>query len=261
MGPLEHSILFGTVCAWLGTLAFVTFPNRLFGWSIAILAIVGLWFSQARGAWVGYTMAFGLSGYYVMTKQFSGRWKVIGLSAGVVVGAIFLFSGSPIATLMKLGGMSPSAAWARQAIWASAAPLVAQSPIFGIGSSWDWQATGVWTGASVDAFWLENSMVYGIPCTLFVFLTMVSPFWRGPIDNSPYLSPEERRLSVALGIVTFTAVFAGFIVHFWGACWILLGAFPAIRANLADAARLRHRAAQELKRDRRVGNHLFALGS
>jgi hypothetical protein len=53
-------------------------------------------------------------------------------------------------------------------------------------------------------------------------------------------------LSVALGIVTTTAVLMGFIVHFWGVCWILIGAFPAIRANLAEAATLRHRAAQAL---------------
>jgi hypothetical protein len=75
---------------------------------------------------------------------------------------------------------------------------------------------------------------------------MISPFWHGKLDSSPYLSPEEKRLSVALGIVTTTAVFLGFIVHFWGVCWILLGAFAGIRANLVEAVTLRYRAAREL---------------
>ena len=251
-GPLEHSILFGCVCAWFGTLAFFTFPYRLFGWSIAVFALVGLWFSEARGAWVAYIMAVGLSGYYAFTRRFPVRWRLIGLAASAAVAAIFFLSGSPIATLMKLGGLSPAAAYYRQAIWAAAGPLVAHSPLFGIGSSWDWQASSDLYGPSVDAFWLQNSMTYGIPGSLLIFLTMVSPFWRGHLDNSPYLSSEEKRMSVALGIVTVTAVFMGFIVHFWGVSYILIGAFPAIRANLAEAATLRHRAAQALNGHRRV---------
>jgi O-Antigen ligase len=252
MGPLEHSILFGCVCAWFGTLAFFTFPHRLFGWSIAAFALVGLWYSQARGAWVAYLLAFGLSGYYVFTRDFPMRWRLIGSAAAAAVIAIFLFSGSPIATLMKIAGLSPEAAWYREGIWHAAGPLVRQSPLFGIGSSWDWQASGDLFGPSVDAFWLQNTMTYGIPSTLLVFLTMVGSFWRGPIDNSPYLSVEEKRLSVALGIVITTAVLMGFIVHFWGICWILVGAFPAIRANLAEAATLRHQALQRLNGRRRV---------
>ena len=72
---------------------------------------------------------------------------------------------------------------------------------------------------------------------------MVSAFWLGPIDRSRYLSGEERRLSLALGIVITTAVALGFTVHFWGACWILLGAFAGMRANLAEVAILRRRNA------------------
>jgi O-antigen ligase len=143
---------------------------------------------------------------------------------------------------MRLGGLSPEAAYYRQAIWAAAGPMVLHSPLFGIGSAWDWQSSSDLFGPSVDAFWLQNSMTYGIPATLFVFLTMVSPFWRKPLDKSPLLTSEERRLSVALGIVIVTAIFLGFIVHFWGACWILLGIFPAIRANLVEAARSASRA-------------------
>lgn len=190
-GPLEHSILFGCVCAWFGTLAFFTFRS-LFGWSIAVFALVGLWFSQARGAWVAYMMAVGLSGYYAFAKTFPMRWRLIGSAAGVTVVAVFLFSGSPISTLMRLGGLSPEAAYYRQAIWIAAVPLVEHSPLFGIGTSWDWQASNDLYGPSVDAFWLRNSMTYGIPGTLLIFLTMASPFWRGPLDKSPFLSPEEK---------------------------------------------------------------------
>jgi hypothetical protein len=237
MGPMEHSILFGCVCAWFGTIAFFVYPNRPFGWTIAILAAIGLWFSEARGAWLAYIIAFGICGYYQLTTGFRLRWKILGLVVAIVVISVFSISGAPIATLMRLGGLSPEAAYYRQAIWAAASPFVLHSPLVGIGSTWDWESSSDLFGSSVDAFWLQNSMTYGIPATIFALLTMVSPFWHKPLDTSPLLTREERRLSVALGIVTVTAIFLGFIVHFWGACWILLGIFPAVRASLFQATR------------------------
>lgn len=245
MGPFEHSILFGAVCSWFGFLALCVFPFRLFGWIIAGIALTGLWITQARAPLLGYFIACALALFYVFTRGFVARWKVLGLLVAVVLTAVFSFSGSPIATLMKLGGISPEAAWYRQAIWDTAVPIVAQSPILGIGitEDWDWQANSALVGTSVDAFWLRAAMMYGIPGAVLIFLTMASASWLGPVDRSPYLSPSERRLSLALGIVTTIVIFLGFTVHYWGACWILSGIFPAMRANLAEAAILGQRAA------------------
>lgn len=243
MGPLEHSILFGTVCAWCGALALFTFPGRLLRWTVTMTTIVGLWFSQSRGPLLAFVIACAMAALYASTRQFTARWKVLGLLVAFVVTIIFIFSGSPIATLMRVGGLSPEAAWYRQAIWNAALPLVWDSPLFGIGltEDWDWQVNGALIGTSVDAFWLRSAMMFGIPGSIFIFLTMAGAFWLGPIDNADNLSREERLLSVALGLVVAVAMFLGFTVHFWGACWILLGAFPGIRANLAECAILRHR--------------------
>jgi hypothetical protein len=49
---------------------------------------------------------------------------------------------------------------------------------------------------------------------------------------------------VALGIVIVTIVFLGFMVHFWGICFILIAVFAGMRANLAETAVLRDRAAE-----------------
>jgi hypothetical protein len=48
---------------------------------------------------------------------------------------------------------------------------------------------------------------------------------------------------MALGFVIATIVYIGFTVHLFGACAILIGIFPGMRANLAEAAILRARAA------------------
>jgi O-Antigen ligase len=246
MGPLEHSILFGAVCVWLGALALVTFPSRLFGWSVAAIALIGVWFSQARAPLVGYVLACALGLYYIVTKRFTARWKVLGLLAAIGIIIVFAGSGSPIATLMRLALLSPEAAWYRQAIWQAGVPVVMNSPVFGIGmmADWGWESNGALVGGSVDAFWLANAMVFGVPGALLIFLTVAGAFWPGPIDRSHYLSLQEKRLSVALGIVMCTAVFLGFMVHFWGACLILIAALAGMRAHLAEAAILRQHAAR-----------------
>lgn len=244
MGPMEHSILFGAACAWFGTLALVTFPSRLFGKIVAGAALAGVVASQAKAPLLAYVIALGLAGLYAATQQFTARWRVVGCLVMGYIAFVFVFSGSPMATLLRFGGLDPEAGWYREAIWETAGPQVLHSPIFGLGltGSWDWQASGALVGGSVDAFWLASAMMFGIPGSLLVFLTMIGAFWRGPVDNSRCLSREEQRLSVALGIVAATTVFLGFTVHIWGTCWILLGAFAGMRANLAEAAILRRRA-------------------
>ncbi|WP_213287227.1 O-antigen ligase [Bradyrhizobium sp. sGM-13] len=246
MGPLEHSILFGAVCAWFGTMAFTAFRSQVFGWGIASIALIGVWFSQARSPLLGYLIGFALATFYGASPRFAARWKLVGLSVTALLLAVFTFSGSPVATLVRLSGVSPEAAWARQAIWNTAGPVVLGSPIVGIGlqGEWNWQAHGGLVSSSVDAFWLATAMSYGIPGSALILLTIASACGLGSIDKSPHLTPEEGRLSVALGIVITIIVFLGFMVHFWGICWILIAVFAGMRANLAETAVLRDRAAR-----------------
>ena len=246
MGPLEHSILFGAVCAWFGTLAFTTFRSQAFRWGIAGIALIGVWFSQARSPLLGYLIGFALAIFYAASPGFTARWKLVGLCVTVVLFTVFAFSSSPVATLVRLSGVSPEAAWARQAIWETAGPVVLGSPIFGIGltGDWDWQAHGALVSSSVDTFWLASAMAYGIPGSALILLTIAGACGLGSIDKSPHLTPEERRLSVALGIVLTIIIFLGFMVHFWGICWILIAIFTGMRANLAETAVLRDRAAR-----------------
>jgi hypothetical protein len=246
MGPLEHSILFGAVCAWFGTLAFTTFRSQVFGWGVASIALIGVLFSQARSPLLGYLIGFALAIFYAATPRFTARWKLVGLCVTALLVTVFTFSGNPVVTLVRLCGVSPEAAWYRQAIWQTGGPVVLGSPIFGIGSSgdWNWQAHGALVSGSVDAFWLANAMAYGIPGSALVLLTMVGACRLGSIDKSRHLTREEGRLSVALGIAMTIIVFLGFMVHYWGICWILIAVFAGVRANLAEAAVLRARAAR-----------------
>ncbi|MDA9528473.1 O-antigen ligase family protein [Bradyrhizobium sp. CCBAU 25338] len=255
MGPLEHSILFGAVCVWFGVLAFTTFKARAFGCLVAGIAFVGVYYSQAKGPMLGYIIGFGLAIFYAATPRFKARWKLVGLLVTAVLLTVFIVSSSPVATLVRLSGVSPESAWARQAIWDTGIPVVLGSPIFGIGlnGDWNWQANGALVSSSVDAFWLATAMTYGIPGSALVLATIVGSCWLGSIDKSYYLTPEEGRLAVALGITMTTLGFLGFIVHYWGICWILMAVFAGMRANLAESAILRERAARAAESQDAVG--------
>jgi len=243
MGPMEHSILFGLACAWFGALALCTFPRRLLGWAVAVVAFIGAFFSRSQGAMVSFVLVMALAVLYGATPRLTSRWKILGTIVACGVTFIFLFSGKPIATILRFAGVTPMTGWYREAIWEAATPLVAGSPLFGIGllDDWNWQAGGVLVGSSVDTMWLELAMNFGIPGSLFVFLTIVGAFWLGPIDRCRVLSPSEKRLSVALGFLTVISVLEGFMVHMWGICWVLLGVFAGIRASLAESAVARSR--------------------
>lgn len=244
MGPFEHSILFAAACSWFAILALSMFRLGPWGVSIQTISLVGIWFSQARGPLAAYVIGLGLTVYYAKTKRFAARWRVVGTTVAAWVAFVFLFSRSPVSTLLSFGGVDPSAGWYREAIWATAGPMVLNSPIFGIGSlagvGW-WENNPVLMGPTMDSLWLVCAFQYGIPGSVLVLLTLIGSVWLGPVDNAMSLSEGERSLSVALGIVMTLVGFLAFIVHMWGPCWVLLGVFPGIRANLAEVAIVRAR--------------------
>lgn len=241
MGPLEYSILFGTVCAWFGTLALGTFSSRPFAKAIGVAAFIGALASISSAPILAYFMGIGLIIFYRITKHFEGRWALLLWIVTSAVTLVFLVSRNPLATFTNYLTYDPASAWYREYTWETAIPVVTNSPLFGIGlydKSYDRQGLSP-LGMSVDATWLEIALTSGVPASLFTFLTLTGAFWWGKIDKSPFLSREEQRLSVALGIVATMAIFVGFTVDFWGSCWILLGVFPGIRAHLAEAATIR----------------------
>lgn len=242
MGPMEHSILFGVTCAWFGVLALGTFGSSPFGVFCTICTAVGVFLSQSRGPQAIYLISMLLLFYNYLLYKVKLRWRfLIGILI-CYIGFVFVYSNSPISTLLQFGGVDPEAGWYRTLIWMAAGPIVLASPFFGVGfGDWGWQNFGYLFGASVDAVWLQCALWFGLVGSFLLFVTVVGAFWLGPLDRSRCLSEQERRLSVALGIAVFVLIVMGFTVHYWGTTWILMGLFPGIRANLAEAALIRNR--------------------
>ena len=244
MGPIDHSILFGSLCAWVGIIAVTTFRVSRFTILFSLFQIVGCWYSESRAALAFYILGIGLVVYDAVMRQFAWRWTLMKSFFMLYLVTVFTFSRSPVSALLRSAGISPQAGWYRELIWGAVVPLVLGSPLFGLGlgdNDWDWRMFPGLVYGTVDALWLRDAMIFGIPGSILVFLTTISPYWTGSIDQSLHLSAEERGLGLSLGIVAFTTILLGFTVDYWGVCWIMLGVFPAIRAHLAEAAVLRAR--------------------
>ena len=84
-GPLEHSILFGTACAWFGTLALLTFRFSRFAIGVAIVALIGIFLSQSKGPLLAYAIGFGLTVFYFVARQVKARWKIVAAGVAVVL--------------------------------------------------------------------------------------------------------------------------------------------------------------------------------
>jgi hypothetical protein len=248
-GPLQHSILFGTVCAWFSTIAIGTFRKGLFAKLIAGILFFGIIICGSRAPLPAYAAGILLLVIDLAASWFRARWRVLGSFVALYLFVVFTFSGNPISTLLRYTGIDPEAAYYREVIWQTVGPMVMGSPAFGLGlyaqpSMFNTDLVGT----SVDSLWLETSMLIGIPGALLMFLTMVGAFWKGPVDKCPYLSKQEQQLSMALGFVIAAIVYIGFTVHLFGACAILIGIFPGMRANLAEAALLRANSALTTRR-------------
>jgi hypothetical protein len=243
MGPMDHSILFGSACAWAGIIAVFIFASWRVGISAACFVLVGLWFSQSRGPLIAVAVAISLMIYHAATQWLPSRGTILAVTAVLVGILLCVASGSPLATLTQVLGVGGETAWYREAIWSTAGSLVMHSPLFGLGpnSPWDWQSNPALSSGSVDAFWLKMAMDAGIVGSAMVFLAIVSAFWRGAVDKSSVLTAGERQLSRALALVVAAAVFLGFTVDFYGVTYSLLPMFAGVRASLAECAVVRRR--------------------
>jgi hypothetical protein len=121
-------------------------------------------------------------------------------------------------------------------------------PVSGYYRYWTWQMVGVavhdspWFGLgigpypedyeinhTIDSLWLILALRFGIPCAIFVALSMFGTgLWPSATRRA------EEKLSIALEIVTLMIVIIGFTTDFWGQTWVLTGLIVGTKAHLNE---------------------------
>jgi hypothetical protein len=179
-------------------------------------------------------LGLALIGYDRCLPQFPFRWTLL-LASGVV-GLLVIFSvtNSPISYINEHLIFDPSSGWYRVWEWQTAGAIVNQHPWVGIAFSWELIAEQAGIVNSIDSLWLYMALIYGYPGAILLGLSFVSSAWHSTSRHG--VSPEERKLGAALGILVFLVIFLGFTVHFWATIWILIGLLIGLRAHLSAIA-------------------------
>jgi hypothetical protein len=229
-GPLEHPILFGTVCA-IGLLVGVAIKIR---WKMFCIAACGLGLVISISSAPQQSALMGLA-FLVYSRVFvrlPHKWlllSVIPVGMGV---ALFLATPTPFGHLFEWFTLNPSTAYYRLYIWNSVGPAILENPFFTVlEGNYEYQG-------SVDSLWLALALSYGIPCGILTALSMVGCCSLPTGSPRARLSAEEERLGTVLGIIIFLIIFMSFTVDFWGPTWILVGLLVGVRAHLGEMGRL-----------------------
>ncbi len=164
-GPIEHPILFGII-AGIGLLFAVSVQIRLRTFCIAACGIgIVICFSSAPEQSV--LLGFGLLIYGRVMARLKVKWFLAMGGVATFALALFMATNRPFGALFDLATIDPQTAYYRLYIWNLVGPYVLQSPWFGVYmDNMEYQG-------SVDSLWLVLSLLYGIPCSILVGLSMI----------------------------------------------------------------------------------------
>jgi hypothetical protein len=232
---LEHPILLGTACL-VGLLMATTMRGGLRQFMLAGSA-VGLALSVSSAPIGGAVIGFGALLYDKLMRNFPFRWGLLLASGAGVILFIFSAAHSPWGFIFNYLSFDPSSAYYRLLQWQWVGPIVMNSPIFGIGLSGGWVAeTGL--APTIDANWLRTAMVFGIPGSILVGLSYITPCSVSmDIGNkSLNLTKQERQLGSVLSLILGLFIYIGFTAFYWGTVSILISFLAGIRAHLGALA-------------------------
>ena len=238
MGPIDHPILFGTVCAF-GFLLATTSPIRAKAVTICACGF-GVLLSMSSAPIQAAVMGLGLVAYDRMLAGYRGRWWLLVVIAALGVGALFTYSSSPMGFIFDHLLFDTASGWVRVYEWDLAGGFIGNSPWVGIAFQYAEMLEKIpdlWYSApSINSYWLNLALIYGLPCCMFVGLAVISVVCYPVSRAGANLTKAESKLAITFGIVLFLVVFLGFTVDFWGMSWMFVPMLVGVRAHLGELA-------------------------
>lgn len=230
---LDHPILFGVFCALVNSILLLW--TRGVGRRVLFSAIclAGCVLSQSAAALMAYALGFAAFAYDRLMQAAPQRWTLFWLAVGGASILVVLVSRHPVSWLISHLTLDPESSYYRLLIWSAALERIGQSPLTGYSFN---PFPEYILNATVDSVWLVESLRYGIPAAVFLFLANVAACW--PVRPTLPRADDEydHRMSLAFTIVLLLLVFSGFTVHFWNYMWIFWGVCIGIKCSLKERA-------------------------
>lgn len=221
-GPFEHPILFGVCCgSILATTHMVlgyekTLAQRWLKSAIVMGTALLALSSGPLTALIGQCM---LLGWNWLLQSVRARWTILWAAVITVCLGVYVYSGQSIARfyISHAPLFDSWSAYYRLLIWEYGTQTVMNHPIFGIGYN-EYERPS-WMAPSVDMFWLNNGIMFGLPGGLLMAGTLLSAAWlvgRRSTDN-PRISDYKTGYLISLAFFFIV----GWTVHFWNGTYSL----------------------------------------
>lgn len=252
-GPFEHPILFGVFCGGILAMTFLVLGYQQPAWKrwgrTMIVGATSMLALSSGPISALFVQAF-LLGWNWILQGVKSRWKILW---ALVVGSyvfITVYTGKSVASfyISHAPLFDSWSAYYRLLIWEYGSGTVARHPVFGIGL-YEYERP-YWMPPSVDMFWLNNAIMFGIPgATLLALIVAASAASTGLRRNlSEKLYTYRAAYLIALG----GFFIAGWGVHFWNGTYSYF--LFLVGSGLWIADREPERAEAPLKATQRAGS-------
>jgi hypothetical protein len=217
----EHPILFGVVCSSAFALSYYVLgmTRRSVGVLASGIVTVAVFSSLSAGALVSLAVQVILILWDKITTSMAKRWLILATLAIVSYAIVESVSNrSAFQVFISFLTFNADQSYMRIHIWNYGTESVMRHPVFGVGLS-EWERPS-WMAGSIDNFWLNNAVSYGIPGVLLVIGAFISVcFGLGRLSN---LSTQIAQCRNGIIITLCGLAVAICTVHLWNASYVLL---------------------------------------
>lgn len=234
IGPTDHAIIFGTLCALVMPAAIMLAQRRPKFWLIVAFSAIGAFMSASSAPILAVLVQLAMLTWAKLTRGYRNRWwLLLGLFVAFYVVIDVLSNSDPIRVMFTYLLLNPETGYARYYMWVYSFDVVAQSTwglIFGYG--YDNEVFGIisnqyWRNLmenTVDSFWLVLMLRFGATVLILfsVFIILVFAKSLGYVFSANKRS--ERYFMQAWFITAFVMTLIATTVHFWGymACMYMM---------------------------------------
>ncbi|WP_156952377.1 O-antigen ligase [Bradyrhizobium sp. WSM1743] len=215
----EHPILFGVCAGSALALTHLVLGHRipqLQRWLKTGLVGATALLSLSSAPIAGMVVQAALIMWSALFRKSPYCWKFLWcLFLAAYLAVLFGSNQTPVQFYISHFTLDPGTGWYRILIWEFGSASVLDHPLFGIGYG-DW-ARMSWMTPSVDMFWLNIAMKFGIPAGLLLALSFFAVF----LGVSFRKGLDERLVAYRTAyLIMITAFFlAGWTVHYWGTAY------------------------------------------
>jgi hypothetical protein len=226
MGPTDHAIIFGTLCAIAMATAIAMAKRRPKFWFIAIFSGAGALMSASSAPILAVMVQLAMLAWVRITRGRKNRWwLLLGLFLAFYIVVDILSNRDPIRVMFTYLLLNPETGYARYYMWVNSFEVVAQSTwglffgygydigIFAIIENQYWRHL---LENTVDSFWLVMMLRFGLTSLLLFSIFVILVLARSLRYVFDRHHKRKRHFMQAWFITAFAMTLIATTVHFWG---------------------------------------------